>query len=184
MSLHHHATSARREHTIPSWPVVLVLCVCAALAAATGCSSSGAPSGDAASGGASSSATTGTSPTPIPSPVVSSGRPPAAAVDVVRMFWTLIGEGRVQEARNFVIAPGSPLLDWTGDDIAAARLVRVLHGSIVAPTDGATMTFAADVWIRPSGVTPWGEVGKHTLFMSVVRMSDGSWRAWAVNTSP
>jgi hypothetical protein len=110
---------------------------------------------------------------------------PAGAVDVVRMFWTQVGEGNIQEAREFTIAPGSPLLDWTGDDIAEAKLVGVLPDNVVSPLDGATITFGADVWVKPSeGPTPWGDPGNHTLFMSVVRMSDGSWRMWDVNTSP
>ena len=122
--------------------VLLLILAGAALLAACGGSS----------GGASSPAASATvaAPTPVPSPLVTSGQPPAAAVQMVRQFWTLAGDGRLEEAQHSLVAPGSPIQDWTGTDIAAARFVRVVPHSVGrAPADGATIEFAVVVWMRP-----------------------------------
>ena len=126
------------------------------------------------------------SPTPVPSPLVTEGAPPEGAVAVVREFWGLVGAGRLAEAQRSLVAPGAPLQQWTGDDVAGARFVRLVPGSTAsAPPDGATVEFAAEVWVDPaSGATPWGEAGTHELFESVVRMSDGSWRLVQSGTGP
>ncbi len=126
------------------------------------------------------------SPTPVPSPLVTEGAPPEGAVAVVREFWGLVGAGRLAEARRSLVAPGAPLQLWTGDDVAGARFVRLVPGSTAAaPPDGATVEFAAEIWIDPaSGASPWGEAGAHELFESVVRMSDGSWRLVQSGTGP
>lgn len=140
------------------------------------------------SGGGSSAAASATvaAPTPAPAPLVTSGPPPAAAVQTVREFWTLAGDGRLEEVQHSLVAPGSPIQDWTGADIAAARFVRVLPRSVSrAPADGATIEFSVIVWIEPSSQpSPWGEPGEHQLFEHVVRMSDGSWRMWDSGTGP
>jgi hypothetical protein len=148
----------------------------AALLAACGGSSGGAPATVSASA----------SPTPEPSPLVTSGPPPAAAVDVVRQFWTLAGEGRLAEAQRFLVAPGSPILQWTGDDIVAARYVRLVPQSVGgSPVEGATIEFSVVVWIDAgSAASVWGPAGEHQLFEHVVRMSDGTWRMWDSGTGP
>jgi hypothetical protein len=122
----------------------------------------------------------------VPSPLVTSGPPPVAAVQTVRAFWTLAGEGRLDEAQQSLAAPGSPIQDWTGEDVAAARFVRVVPRSVGrAPAEGATIEFAVVVWIEPgSQPSPWGEPGEHQLFEHVVRMSDGTWRMWDSGTGP
>ena len=123
-------------------------------------------------------------PTPVPTPRITSGAPPAGAVDVVREFWKLAGEGRLGEAKRFLVAADSPIRQWTGGDIAGARFVRVVPHS-VARAPKATVEFSAIVWIRPSaGVTPWGETGTHQLFENVMRMSDGTWRMYESGTGP
>ena len=109
---------------------------------------------------------------------------PRGAVDVVREFWKLAGEGRLGEAKRFLVAADSPIRQWTGGDIAGARFVRVVPHS-VARAPKATVEFSAIVWIRPSaGVTPWGETGTHQLFENVMRMSDGTWRMYESGTGP
>lgn len=135
-----------------------------------------------AGGGPSSSPSA--EPTPLPSPRITSGTPPAGAVDVVREFWKMAGDGRLGEAKRFLVTADSSIQQWTGDDIADARLVHVVpHSVSLAPK--ATVEFAADVWIRPSsGVTPWGDTGTHQLFENVVRMSDGTWRLVESGTGP
>jgi hypothetical protein len=150
----------------------------AALLAACGGSSGGA----AATPRASASA----APTPVPSPQITAGKPPAAAVDVVREFWTLVGTGRLDEAQRSMVAPGSPILRWSGGDIASARFVRAVPLSVSrGPADGATIEFSVVVWIEPvPGGSPWGEPGEHQLFEHVVRMSDGAWRMYDSGTGP
>jgi hypothetical protein len=149
---------------------------CAALLAACGGSSRGAPATVSASA----------APTPVPSPLVTNGSPPAAAVDVVKQFWTLTGEGRLAEAQRVLVAPGSPILQWTGDDIVAARYVRLVPHSVGGfPAEGATIEFSAVVWIDAGpAASAWGPAGDHQLFEHVVRMSDGTWRMWDSGTGP
>jgi len=159
-------------------PLLTVL-ACAALLAACGGSS----------GGGAASASASPSPTPVPSPQITSGEPPAAAVDVVRRFWTLVGEGKVAEAKATVVAPGSSLLQWDEeqDGIAAARFVRVVPHSVGrGPAEGATIEFAVDVWIEQHPDEPglWDDLGEHQVFEHVVRMSDGTWRMWDSGTGP
>jgi hypothetical protein len=150
----------------------------AALLAACG-GSSGGPAGTP-------QASASAAPAPVPSPQVTSGRPPAAAVETVRDFWTLVGAGRLEDAQRSLVAPGSPILQWSGGDIASAHFVRVVPRSVSrGPADGATVEFAAVVWIEPApGVSPWGDPGEHQLFEHVVRMSDGTWRMWDSGTGP
>jgi hypothetical protein len=78
-------------------------------------------------------------------------------------------------------------MQWDEDSIAGARFVRVLPGSVgLAPAQGATIEFAADVWIEQAASAPnvWGDPGEHQLFEHVVRMSDGTWRMWDSGTGP
>jgi hypothetical protein len=140
--------------------------------------------GGAATQGATTSATA--SPSPSPSPLLTAGPPPAGAVEAVRLFWGLVGEGRLAEAKRFLVAPGSSIMQWTGEDIGGARYVRLVpHSTSAAPPEGATVEFAVKVWIDPAtSVSPWGEAAVHELFESVVRMSDGSWRLYESGTGP
>jgi hypothetical protein len=165
----------------PLLPPVLALCV-AVVACVTVTLFLGA------CGGSPEAAATATvaSPTPVPSPLVTEGPPPAGAAEVVRLFWRLVGEGRLAEAKRELVAPGAPIQSWKGDDIAGARFVRLVPDSTAAaPPEGATVEFAAEVWIEPAGtVSPWGDPAVHELFESVVRMSDGSWRMVQSGTGP
>jgi hypothetical protein len=158
--------------------LLVAAAVCAALLAACGGSSGGSPSP--------SSDAQAAAPTPVPSPQITSGVPPAAAVDVVREFWKLVGDGRLTEAQRFLVAPGAPIQQWYGEDIGGARFVGLVPDSTSAsPPEGTTVEFAAKVWIEPAGsVSPWGDAGVHQLFESVVRMSDGGWRIWESGTGP
>jgi hypothetical protein len=153
--------------------MLLAACLCAALLAACGGSSGGAASASP-------------SPTPVPSPQITSGAPPAGAVHAVRRFWTLVGEGKLAEAQQTTVAPGSPLLQWSGDDIVSARFVRVVpHSVSQAPLKDATIVFSVIVWIDPAeNPNAWGDPGERQLFENVVRMSDGTWRMWDSGTGP
>jgi hypothetical protein len=150
----------------------------AALLAACGGSSGGASSASATSAAA--------APSPMPSPIITSGAPPAAAVDVVRRFWTDVGRGRLAQAQRSLVAPGSPLRRWNGEDIVAARFVRLVPHSVGgSPEQGATLEFSAIVWVDAgSADSPWGPTGDHQLFEHVVRMSDGTWKMWDSGTGP
>jgi hypothetical protein len=158
----------------------------AALLAACAGSSGGVASGAGSPGAASSPANSPGATTPVPSPQITAGEPPAAAVAAVKAFWTVVGDGRLAEAQRSLVAPRSPILQWDGADIAGARFVRLVPGSVVAsPPRGATVEFAALVWIEPATTaSPWGEPGEHQLFQHVVRMPDGSWRMWDSGTGP
>lgn len=138
------------------------------------------------SGASATSAPASAAPTPVPSPLITSGPPPAGAIAVVREFWTLAGSGRLGDAQRSLVARGSPILQWTGEDIAAARFVRLVPRSVSrGPAEGATIEFAVTVWIDPgSQPGPWGDAGEHQLFEHVVRMSDATWRMWDSGTGP
>ena len=153
---------------------------CVAAFAACGATGSPAPSRSATVSAANPS------PTPLLSPLITSGRPPAGAVDTVREFWRLVGQGRLTMAQDFLTTPDSPIRLWDGKDIAAAHFVRAVPDPVgKAPVDGATVEFAVDVWIKPTaGPSAWGPAGVHMLFENVARMSDGSWRMVESGTGP
>jgi hypothetical protein len=154
--------------------------ICAVTLAACGGTGSPAPSEPA------TAAADNPTPTPVPSPQITSGRPPAGAVDTVREFWRLVGQGRLTEAQDFLTTPDSPIRLWDPTEIANARFVRVAPETVgKAPVAGATVEFAVDVWIKPtSGASAWGPTGVHLLFENVARMSDGSWRMVESGTGP
>lgn len=163
--------------TITARPLIIVavvICCLGSLLAACGGSSGGPSSPPAAS------------PSPLPSPQITRGSPPAGAVDVVREFWKTVGDGRLEEAQRLLVLPDSPIQLWSGGDIADAHVVRVVPHSVSrSPKNDATVEFSVDVWIRPSSnVTPWGGPGTHQLFEHVVRLSDGSWRLVESGTGP
>ena len=166
----------------PASPFAAALATVAVVAGVALLAACGGSSGGAGSPSGSASA----APTPVPSPLITSASPPAAAVAAVREFWMLAGTGRLGDAKRSLVAPGSPIQDWTGEDIASARFVRVVPRSVGgAPAKGATIEFAVDVWIEPSlAPNPWGKAREHQLFEHVVRMSDGSWRMWDSGTGP
>ncbi len=150
---------------------------CTTVLAACSATSDGAP---ATSGDASPS------PAPSPAPQITAGEPPAAAVEVVERFWTLLGEGRLDEAQRTLVAPGAPLLEWTEPGIAAARFVGVAPQPVLPdPGEHATVRFLVTVWIEGTGgATPWGDPADHDLFQSVVYMPDGTWKMWDSATGP
>ena len=158
-------------------------------AAAPGASSSALPS-SAASPSAGATAPTAapagaTSPTPRPSPQITSGAAPGGAVWAVRGFWRLLGERRFARLRAAVV-PGSPLADphlvW---GVAAVRLLAVHPRAISVVPPYATVEFKIDVFVKPTtDHDTWGAAGGHTLWMTVTRMSDQSWRVYEFGTGP
>jgi hypothetical protein len=186
-----HRPSLRRTTTGVSATILAAAVLTLPLLAGAVLAACGGSSGAAASGGGSPAplspaSSQSAAPTPIPSPQITGGEPPAAAVAAVKTFWNVVGDGRLAEAQKLLVAPGAPILRWDGTDIAGARFVRLVPRSVVAsPARGATIEFAAIVWIKPaSAASPWGEPGEHQLFAHVVRMSDGSWRMWDSGTGP
>ena len=123
----------------------------------------------------------------MPSPQITGGAPPQAAVAVVRDFWTLIGEGRIDDALELTTADSDErLVDEWG--IASARFVGVVPRSVSrGPLRAATIEFAVKVFIGPedsAAGSQWGDARAYQLFEHVVRMSDGSWRLVASGTGP
>jgi hypothetical protein len=174
-----HPRAFRLRRVVLAGALTTAVCACAVLLATCGGSS----------GGASAAASASPSPAPVPSPQITSGEPPAAAVDAVRSFWTLVGEGKLAEAKHTLVAPGSTLLQWSDeqDGIASARFVGVVPHSVArGPAPEATIEFGVDVRIGQAPDEPvlWGDLGEHRLFEQVVRMSDGTWRMWDSGTGP
>ena len=171
--------------TVTSRPVViLIVFICGAGSLLAACG--GSPGGPSPSASAISPSPAVAGPTPLPSPQITAGAPPAGAVDVVREFWKVVGEGRVSEAQRLLTSPGSSIRQWTDSGVSRARVVSVVADSVgLSPGSDATIEFAVNVWIEPaSAVSPWGATGTHMLFERVVRMSDGSWRLVESGTGP
>ena len=110
---------------------------------------------------------------------------PGGAVTAVHGFWRLLGERRFAQVRA-VVAPGSPLADphlaW---DLAAARLLAVYPRATSVVPPYATVEFKTRVFVKPTaGQDTWGAAGSHTLWMTVTRMSDQSWRVYEYGTGP
>ena len=167
--------TARRGLTATALLAAVALACWAATLAA--CGSSGASDVPSA---------TATGPTPAPSPQITTGEPPAAAVAVVREFWTLLGQGRDADAFRLT-SPGSPLgtYEW---GIASARFVELVPGSVSrGPAPNATVEFAVKVFIEPEASPAggqWGAARAYQLFEQVVRLSDGTWRLVQSGTGP
>jgi len=135
-----------------------------------------------------SGAATTAPPTPQarPSPQITHGTAPAAAVAAVREFWRLVGARRFAAARAR-LAPRSPLaVPATVWAIDRARLLRTYAGRLsAAPPAYATVEFPVDVYVKPTSVpNSWGPPGRHRIWMTLVRMSDESWRVYELGSGP
>ena len=154
---------------------VVLLAACGGAADAPGGSAAATPAAAASS-----------SPSPLPSPQITSGAPPAAAVATVKEFWDLLGSGQDEQAFALTTAD-SPLRD--GDfGLTSARFVKVAPGPVGrGPVSGATVEFAVIVHIEPAETAAggqWTGARDYRLFQQVVRMSDGTWRLAASGTGP
>ena len=163
--------------------------VCAVLLAACGASGSGAgsPTATAASPGVSSPGVVSAEPTPVPSPQITSGAPPAGAVAVAARYWRSLSENRFGAARA-LLSPTSPMqTGWPGTDaIVRAHLVRA-KGPVLWKTlkAGETVEFPVEVYVVPSyPVGNWGGPGTYVEYMGFVRMSDGTWRVMETGSGP
>ena len=120
-----------------------------------------------------------------PWPQITSGVAPAGAVSSVRTFWRLVGRRSFAAARALVV-PGSPLA--SADErwgIRRATLLAVHPEQLFAhPESYATLEFPVDVDVVPSSESAWGPAGKHTLWMVMTRMSDGTWRVYETGSGP
>jgi hypothetical protein len=154
----------------------------AAGAAACG-GSSGSPD---ASPSATSSPSSIAGPTPVPTPQITSGRPPAGAVAVVRQYWTLLSAGEYDAA--FALTTGSHLVNAGTQPKAfeSARYLRPAGRVFPTPGDDATVEFGSEVYIVPAAAgSPFGTAPRRWLMFSrVVRMSDGGWRLVELGTGP
>ena len=156
----------------------------AAVAGAAACGgSSGSPD---ASPSATSSPSSIAGPTPVPTPQITSGRPPAGAVAVVRQYWTLLSAGEYDAA--FALTTGSHLVNagTQPKEFESARYLRPAGHVFPTPGDDATVSFGSTVYIVPTATSsPFGtEPGRWLMFTRLVRMSDGSWRLVETGTGP
>jgi hypothetical protein len=158
-------------------PTTMAISVGTASPAATPATPAPTPSTPAPTGAASSSTQ--------PLPQVTAGPVPAGAITAVREFWRLLSERHFARARAQV-APGSPLADpglrW---GLAAARLLAVSPRALAAVPPYATVEFRTIVYVKPgAGTNAWGAAGSRSLWMTVTRMSDRSWRVYEFGTGP
>jgi hypothetical protein len=160
---------------------VVVCCAMCLLAACSGSSGSPAPSAWPVS-----SAPNAAAPTPQPSPLITSGPPPAGAVEVVKRWWQLAGQGREAEARQLT-TPDSPLRAQFEVAWKSAHFVGAANNVLPAPVTGATVEFEVTVFVDPiiDPPSPFGDkAGEVTMFENVTRMSDGTWRLVDGGTGP
>jgi hypothetical protein len=136
----------------------------------------------AACGGGSGGAVAAPSP-PAPSPPVSPGSTPLTGTpkEAVKTFWRLM-DADAYEALAAATAPGSPTrITAEADDIES---VALLHVGRVERQPGSALV-QVDVRVVPaSDITPWGEPGRHTLFVRLIRQAPGEWLVSGWGTSP
>jgi hypothetical protein len=176
--------AARASFTRPIVTGLILLAVAgAAVAGAAACGgSSGSPD---ASPSATSSPSSIAGPTPVPTPQITSGRPPAGAVTVVRQYWTLLSAREYDAA--FALTTGSHLVNagTQPKEFESARYLRPNRRVLPKPTNEATVVFGSWVYIVPSANSPFGtDPRRWLMFAWVVHMSDGSWRLVSVGTGP
>jgi len=168
---------------IPAGLTVLVLAgVMIAGAAACGRSSSSPD----ASPSATSSPSAIAGPMPAPTPQITSGRPPAGAVAVVRQYWTLLGQHSYDAAFALTTGPHMVNASTQPKEVESARYVRPAGHVFPTPGDDATVEFGSTVYIVPTAASsPFGtEPRRWLMFSRVVRMSDGGWRLVETGTGP
>ena len=180
----HQLVSRDQRHSTRRLAVAVLL-VAVAILALTACGgSSGGAQPVAASPShstvtSSPAATVGAAPTPVPSPQVTSGPPPAGAVAVARRYWRLLSDDRFAAAYA-LLSPTSPMqTGWPGADaIVKAHLVRA-RGPVLVKSlkPSETVEFPVEVYVVPKfPVGNWGDPGVYVQYMGFVRMSDGGWR--------
>jgi hypothetical protein len=180
--------AARLARVVLAVALATAVCAGAALLAACGGATGGAQTAASPSSAAvasSPAATAGGAPTPVPSPQITSGPPPAGAVAVARQYWRLSSENRFAAARA-LLSPSSPMLTgWPGADaIVRAHLVRA-RGPVLTKSlkPSETVEFPVEVYVAPKyPVGNWGDPGVYVQYMGFVRMSDGSWRVMETGT--
>jgi hypothetical protein len=163
---------------------ILVVFACAAGSVLATCG--GSPGGTSSSPSHVSPSASPARPTPVPTPQITRGKPPAGAVAVVRQYWTLLGEHDYDAA--FALTTGSHIGNARTQpkSIDAARYVRPAGKVLPAPGDDATVEFGTMVYIVPTATSsPFGtEPRRWLMFSRVVRMSDASWRLVELGTGP
>jgi hypothetical protein len=178
-------TAGGRARPLAAVLFIATTVACAALLLACGGTSDGGSSSPPSA--SPSAAITGASPSPMPSPQITSGPPPAGAVAVARQYWRFLSEDRFDAARS-LLAPDSPLAtDWPGTDaLVRAHVVRA-GGQVLAKSLKAaeTVQFPVKVYVVPKfAVGNWDGPGVYAQYMGFVRMSDGSWRVFETGTGP
>lgn len=185
----HLSSSTRPRRVVLAGALAAAVCACAALLAACGGEAGGAQTPAATPSNVAAAATPAAiasgAPTPIPSPQVTSGPPPAGAVSVARRYWRLLSENRFAAARG-LLSPTSPMqTGWPGADaVVKAHLVRAREPVLVKSLKPSeTVEFPVEVYVVPRfPVGNWGGPGVYVQYMGFVRMSDDSWRVMETGT--
>ncbi|NLE21482.1 MAG: hypothetical protein GX624_01680 [Actinobacteria bacterium] len=150
----------------------LVACMCAALLAACGGSTGG-------SSGASPAAAS----SPDSPGAASAGSEPLAGTpeEAVREFWRLVDTDAFDALAAASVPGSSDVPTAATDDIDRVRVLGV--GPVDRQPGSAVVQ--VDVRIVPVGeTTPWGEPGRHTLFVRLHEQAAGGWLVAGWGTSP
>jgi hypothetical protein len=188
MHPHRQAPAARLSRIASAGLLAAAVCACALLAACGGSSGSvqtAAASTTSTAAASSPTAAVSATPTPVPSPQVTNGSPPAGAVAVATQYWRLLSKDRFGAARK-LLSPTSPMQNgWPGEDaIVKAHLVRA-RGPVLVKSlkPSETVEFPVEIYVVPKyAVGDWGDPGVYVQYMGFVRMSDGSWRVMETGT--
>jgi len=130
--------------------------------------------GAASTGAASSPAEAAATPAPGSAPLA--GTPEAA----VAAYWEMV-DADDYAGIAAASAPGVAAVTPATDDIGSVELLRVTR---VQRTPGGAQV-EVDVRIVPATeATPWGEAGRHTLFVNLAKADDGAWLVAGWGSSP
>lgn len=111
------------------------------------------------------------------------------AAEAAAEFWRLMNAGD-HDALNAALSPtaSTTSLQTESDDIAGATLIRVDEVSSVAGSAPPETLVQTTVLIKPEAggesPTPWGEIGKHTLFLRLQKAEAEGWYWTSWGTSP
>jgi hypothetical protein len=171
---------SRHRQAAHAWLVVTAATFAATVALAACGGSSAAPSPSASP----------TGPVPRPSPQITGGKPPAAAVAVVRQYWRYYAAQKYEAAHALTVGDHlAASSDWASPpaepEVKRAHFLGVTGDALAEPGEDATLEFPFDVHIVPGPVSSFGDAPvDQRMWARLVRMSDGGWRLVELGTGP